>query len=153
VEADYRLDFISLISGLPIPGPNATDAERQAFVIPASDQSLITSILSAGTFFGALMAGDLADYFGRRFTVIAGCGVFIIGNILQTASRGLGLVSDCMENCNSCILLIPYRSWLDVWCPDSVSDSYPPLSSCTCLKLLLEKLEVQSYQGINNVSP
>jgi MFS family permease len=39
------------------------------------------------------MAGDLADYFGRRFTVIAGCFVFMIGNALQTASRGLGLVS------------------------------------------------------------
>lgn len=52
----------------------------------------ITSILSAGTFFGALIAGDLADWFGRRTTIIAGCGVFIVGVVLQTASAGLGLL-------------------------------------------------------------
>ncbi|KAG7005267.1 aquaporin-2 [Physcia stellaris] len=57
-------------------------------------KSLITSILSAGTFFGAIIAGDVADWVGRRFTVIAGCIVFIIGVILQTASAGpdLGLI-------------------------------------------------------------
>ncbi|KAB8345827.1 hypothetical protein FH972_022882 [Carpinus fangiana] len=54
--------------------------------------SLIVSILSAGTFFGALMAGDLADFFGRRTTIIAGCVVYTIGVILQTASAGLGLL-------------------------------------------------------------
>ena len=54
----------------------------------------MTSILSAGTFFGALMAGDIADYFGRRITIITGCAVFTIGCILQVASStGLGLVS------------------------------------------------------------
>lgn len=53
---------------------------------------MITSILSAGTFFGALIAGDLADWFGRRTTIISGCGVFIVGVILQTASTGLGLI-------------------------------------------------------------
>lgn len=54
----------------------------------------MTSILSAGTFFGAIMAGDVADFFGRRLTIITGCVVFSIGCILQTASTsGLGLVS------------------------------------------------------------
>ncbi|KAJ5203791.1 Major facilitator superfamily domain general substrate transporter [Penicillium cinerascens] len=62
------------------------------FVIPSSKMSLIVSILSAGTFFGALLAGDLADWFGRRTTVIAGCVVFIIGVALQTASSSLGLL-------------------------------------------------------------
>lgn len=36
--------------------------------------------------------GDLADYFGRRITIIAGCLVFCVGAILQTASTGLGLM-------------------------------------------------------------
>ncbi|KAF9287297.1 hypothetical protein BGZ68_002009 [Mortierella alpina] len=54
--------------------------------------SLIVSILSAGTFCGALIAGDLADFFGRRFTIILGCAVFIVGVILQTASAGLTLL-------------------------------------------------------------
>ncbi|ORX39558.1 putative glucose transporter [Kockovaella imperatae] len=76
--------FIELHTGLK-PG----DAN---FEIPAWKQSLMTSILSAGTFFGALMAGDFADYFGRRITIISGCAVFSLGCVLQTASSsGLGL--------------------------------------------------------------
>ena len=84
--------FINLYTGIPIPGPNASDAELAAFTLPAYQKSLITSILSAGTFFGALIAGDLADFIGRRMTIIAGCGVFIVGVILQTASSSLGLL-------------------------------------------------------------
>jgi sugar porter (SP) family MFS transporter len=84
--------FIHLFTGIPIPGSGATQAEKDAFTLPAWKKSLITSILSAGTFFGALIAGDLADWFGRRTTIIAGCFIFIIGVILQTASTGLGLL-------------------------------------------------------------
>ncbi|KAF7854448.1 uncharacterized protein EAF02_011623 [Botrytis sinoallii] len=84
--------FINLYTGKPIPGIGASAAEKAAFVLPASDKSLITSILSAGTFFGAIMAGDMADWIGRRTTVILGCIIFIIGVILQTASTGLGLL-------------------------------------------------------------
>jgi len=84
--------FITLYTGLPAPGPNATDAEKSAFTLPAWKKSLITSILSCGTFFGALIAGDLADHIGRRTTIIAGCFVFIVGVILQTASTALGLL-------------------------------------------------------------
>ena len=86
--------FITQYTGMDPPGPGATQAEKDAFVLPSSKKSLITSILSAGTFFGALIAGDLADWMGRRFTVVSGCGVFIVGVILQTASQGpnLGLI-------------------------------------------------------------
>nr|CAD1814641.1 monosaccharide transporters [uncultured fungus] len=84
--------FIHMLTGLPIPGPNASTAEINAFVIPTPHKSLIVSILSAGTFFGAILAGDLADWFGRRTTVILGCVVYGIGCILQTASSGLGLL-------------------------------------------------------------
>lgn len=70
--------------------PDTTPKDQ--FIIPSWKKSLITSILSAGTFFGALIAGDLADWFGRRTTIIAGCGVFIVGVVLQTASAGLGLL-------------------------------------------------------------
>ena len=55
-------------------------------------KSLITSILSAGTFFGAVFAGALADWIGRRSTIIAGCGVFSVGVILQVASTTVGLL-------------------------------------------------------------
>lgn len=48
-----------------------------------SHTSLIVSILSCGTFFGALIAGDLADYMGRKWTVILGCGIYMIGVVIQ----------------------------------------------------------------------
>ena len=79
---------INQYTGIPIPPANADKATLDAFVIPASTQSLIVSILSAGTFFGALMAGDFADFIGRRMTVIIGCVVFLVGAILETASAG-----------------------------------------------------------------
>jgi MFS family permease len=50
------------------------------------------SILSAGTFFGALFAGSLADWIGRRSTIIAGCGVFSLGVVLQVASTTVALL-------------------------------------------------------------
>ncbi|KAK8869745.1 hypothetical protein IAR55_000313 [Kwoniella newhampshirensis] len=84
--------FINLYTGIPIPPPDASQATRNAFTLPAWQKSLIVSILSAGTFFGAIIAGDLADYYGRRITIITGCAVFIVGCILQTASTSLGLL-------------------------------------------------------------
>ncbi|KAF2087084.1 general substrate transporter [Saccharata proteae CBS 121410] len=55
-------------------------------------KSLITSILSAGTFFGALFAGSLSDWIGRRPTIISGCIVFSAGVVLQVASTAVGLL-------------------------------------------------------------
>lgn len=52
-----------------------------------SEDSLIVSILSAGTFFGALLAAPFADILGRRIGLLAAVGVvFNFGVILQTAS-------------------------------------------------------------------
>jgi MFS family permease len=74
--------FIHTLTGLPYPGPHASAAETAKFVIPSPHQSLIVSILSAGTFFGAIIAGDVSDRIGRRMTVILGCVVFCIGVVL-----------------------------------------------------------------------
>ena len=68
-----------------VEGPTAT-------ALTGPHQSLIVSILSAGTFFGAIIAGDVAEIIGRKFTVILGCLIYIIGVILQVASAGLGLI-------------------------------------------------------------
>ena len=55
--------------------------------LTASQNSLIVSILSAGTFLGALSAAPLADMMGRRLGLMfaAGC-VFNLGIICQTAA-------------------------------------------------------------------
>ncbi|KAK4540920.1 hypothetical protein LTR36_008428 [Oleoguttula mirabilis] len=68
-----------------IEGPGAT-------ALTGSHQSLIVSILSAGTFFGALIAGDVSDIIGRKFTIIIGCGIYLVGVILQVAAHSLGLI-------------------------------------------------------------
>jgi SP family sugar:H+ symporter-like MFS transporter len=57
--------------------------------VSASQSSLIVSILSAGTFFGALTAAPFADFMGRRLALIASCWVFNVGVILQVASTAL----------------------------------------------------------------
>lgn len=55
--------------------------------ITSSQDSLIVSILSAGTFFGALTAAPVADLIGRRLGLMFSAGiVFNLGVILQTIS-------------------------------------------------------------------
>ncbi|KAJ3481981.1 hypothetical protein NLJ89_g12168 [Agrocybe chaxingu] len=92
----YDSGYINGVSGSSlfieaVEGPGAT-------ALASSRQSLIVSILSCGTFFGALMAGDLADWIGRRTTVILGCFVYVAGCVVQTATtvnnqtQALGLI-------------------------------------------------------------
>lgn len=57
--------------------------------VTASQQSEIVSILSAGTFFGALFSAPLADMLGRRWAMIFNTGVFTFGVILQTAATAI----------------------------------------------------------------
>jgi sugar porter (SP) family MFS transporter len=59
--------------------------------ISTSTESLVVSILSAGTFFGALMAGPLADTAGRRLGIVIGVGVFSFGVVLQMAAHRIPL--------------------------------------------------------------
>lgn len=76
-------EFINIIDG---PGHKT---------LTAPHQSLITSILSCGTFFGAIIAGDIADMIGRKWTVIMGCLIYIIGVVIQMITgpgHGLGVI-------------------------------------------------------------
>lgn len=84
--------FIHQFTGLPYPSADASAEELAHFVIPAWRQSLIVSVLSAGTFIGALVAGDIADFFGRRTAIIAGCFIFSVGVVLQVASTTYDLL-------------------------------------------------------------
>ena len=59
-----------------VEGPAAT-------AVSDSHTSLVVSILSCGTFFGALIAGDVAEIIGRKWTVIIGCFIYLIGIIIQ----------------------------------------------------------------------
>ncbi|KAK4040638.1 general substrate transporter [Parachaetomium inaequale] len=59
--------------------------------VSPSQSSAIVSILSAGTFFGALASPLLGDNIGRRWGLIASCWVFNLGVVLQTAATALPL--------------------------------------------------------------
>ncbi|KAH6652475.1 high-affinity glucose transporter [Truncatella angustata] len=59
--------------------------------VSPQQSSAIVSILSAGTFFGALGSPLLADNIGRRLGLIGSCVVFILGVILQTAATAIPL--------------------------------------------------------------
>merc|ERR1711959_436894 len=71
--------FIELIEG-----PRPADIAAPDYALSGSHLSLITSILSAGTFF--------ADIIGRKWTIIVGCLIYIVGVVLQVATNGLGLI-------------------------------------------------------------
>jgi MFS family permease len=77
----YDSGYINGVNGSPIfyqavEGVLATK-------LTDSHTSLITSILSCGTFFGALIAGDVSDWIGRKWTVIIGCGIYMLGVVIQ----------------------------------------------------------------------
>lgn len=57
----------------------------------AAQTATIVSILSAGTFFGALSFAPLADSIGRRLGLIVSTFVFTFGVILQTAATAIPL--------------------------------------------------------------
>lgn len=59
--------------------------------VTSSQSSMIVSLLSAGTFFGALGAAPIADKFGRRWGMIIESVVFVFGVILQTISTSIPL--------------------------------------------------------------
>jgi MFS family permease len=59
-----------------IEGPQATK-------LTSPHTSLIVSILSAGTFFGALASGNFAEMIGRKWTVILGCLIYMFGCVIQ----------------------------------------------------------------------
>lgn len=59
--------------------------------VTSAQTSEIVSILSAGTFFGALTAAPVADMVGRRLGLVVSNIVFCIGVILQTIATDIPL--------------------------------------------------------------
>ncbi|KAF5372878.1 hypothetical protein D9758_001557 [Tetrapyrgos nigripes] len=59
-----------------------------SYAISSSDKSLFTSIVQAGEVVGALTAGPIGDYTGRKGALAAACTFVIIGVILQMVVAG-----------------------------------------------------------------
>lgn len=77
----YDSGYINGVLGSPIFIQNVEGSGEDA--LSESNTSLVVSILSAGTFFGAVMAGDVADWIGRKWTVILGCIIYMFGVVIQ----------------------------------------------------------------------
>ena len=59
------------------------------YILAASEQSLIVSTLSAGTFIGALLGYPSSDFYGRRLGIVLACFIFSIGVLMQTVTNQL----------------------------------------------------------------
>ncbi|KAJ7291914.1 general substrate transporter [Mycena rebaudengoi] len=97
-------DFIERFGGLNAEGNPILSSARQ---------SIITSLLSAGTFVGALGQAFTSDRFGRRGSILIWSGIFTVGVAIQTgtersivqltigrfvAGLGLGALSGALYN-------------------------------------------------------
>ncbi|KAH8813205.1 MFS sugar transporter-like protein [Xylogone sp. PMI_703] len=63
-------------------------ADHQKNLSPA-ESSQVVAILSAGTFFGALIAAPVGDRFGRRFSLLIAVIIFSFGVCLQTVAMNI----------------------------------------------------------------
>lgn len=54
--------------------------------LDAGETELVTSLTSGGALVGAVIAGLMADRFGRKWPIWGACAVFVVGTLLQTAA-------------------------------------------------------------------
>nr|CAC41332.1 HXT1p [Uromyces viciae-fabae] len=83
----YDTGYIAGVKAMPFwlrsAGQRGPDGK---YMITTSQDSMVTSILSVGTFVGALLAYPIGDRFGRRIGIMIACAIFSVGVALQTAS-------------------------------------------------------------------
>lgn len=49
------------------------------FNIDSTQSGAITAVFTGGAFFGAIFAGPLGDYTGRKYTILVGSIIFLLG--------------------------------------------------------------------------
>lgn len=60
--------------------------------VSPEQSSLIVSILSAGTFFGALAAAPAGDMLGRKRSLVIAVAIFSFGALLQTVATQIPIL-------------------------------------------------------------
>ncbi|KAK2763356.1 hypothetical protein FQN54_009992 [Arachnomyces sp. PD_36] len=71
-------------------GPVPLEVDATGYNVETWQKSLIVSILSVGTFLGALAGGAIAEWLGRRPTIMLSCLIFSVGVAVQTAAVNVG---------------------------------------------------------------
>lgn len=59
----------------------------ELFKPTATETGVVVSLFTGGAFFGAFFAGPTSDWVGRRWTILIGSVIFILGGCLQTSAR------------------------------------------------------------------
>ncbi|KAI0597383.1 general substrate transporter [Biscogniauxia sp. FL1348] len=67
------------------------DSSHQKNLTPA-EISITVAILSAGTVAGALISAPFGDWIGRRISIIASVGVFVVGVIFQICANAIPML-------------------------------------------------------------
>ncbi|KAG9232416.1 MFS sugar transporter-like protein [Amylocarpus encephaloides] len=68
------------------------DAKDNKPNISPGQSAQVVAILSAGTFFGALLAAPIGDKLGRRISLMIAVAIFSLGIVFQTAAMALPLL-------------------------------------------------------------
>lgn len=55
-------------------------------------QGGITASMAAGSWLGALISGPLSDRLGRKYSIMVGCIIWVIGSTLSCASQNIGML-------------------------------------------------------------
>ncbi|UNI19490.1 high affinity glucose transporter [Purpureocillium takamizusanense] len=55
-------------------------------------QGGITASMSAGSWLGALISGPLSDRLGRKYAIMVGCIIWIVGSTIVCASQNIGML-------------------------------------------------------------
>ena len=77
----------------PVNVPSNTDLAnpKPGYELSTNDTSLVVSILSAGTFVGALAGAPISDILGRRWGMQVALLVFVAGVVMQMATEDLNV--------------------------------------------------------------
>ncbi|KAJ5286823.1 general substrate transporter [Penicillium angulare] len=57
------------------------------FNVNSTKSGAITAVFTGGAFFGAIFAGPFGDYAGRKYTILVGSVIFLVGGGLQTGAQ------------------------------------------------------------------
>jgi len=73
-----------------IAGVISCDTFKSFFNNPSdTDTGIVVSFFTGGAFCGAGLAGPAGDRLGRRWTIVVGCVIYLLGGALQTGAMNL----------------------------------------------------------------
>lgn len=87
----HCLRFVHIFFQPPYLCPNVRYSSPRTILshelIPS--RGIVVSFFTGGAFCGAGLAGPAGDYLGRRWTIVIGCVVYLLGGALQTGAQNI----------------------------------------------------------------